>query len=164
MQLRDRDRLKVVAGINLLWWLPMAKVTTQPVLCLKGSESNEMRTSEVLRPIHIDGKTAEYTQKPEQGVPGIAYRLNVNAENSVLDKEKDSELMDMGLGKIFIFFKDNQGNYRFMTDARILAEAGTGLQNGKPTYTIYISKNAVAPAIYYTGTVTIETNGTAVLS
>lgn len=163
MKLRDKDKLKVVAGVNQLWWLPMTKVSVLPTMRLGVSDSNELRTSEVLRPIKIEGRTAEYSHKPERTEQGMLYSMALDCENLILDKEKDSELMAMMVPRLLIFFKDNHGNYRYILNARLTTDVGTGQQNGKPGYLFHVSRMDVVPAVYFTGNVSVETNGTVVL-
>lgn len=163
--LADKKRWLAVAGISKLWYLPMSKVTLKPSGVEIDIGTSEIATSSSLYILNIESSGANYYQKPVLDKVGLRYDLSIEAENIVLDADKDNELNKLMREPLLIFFKDNHNRFRFIVNARLLSEENTGsFIGGKPHYSILIKASAGIGAYYCTKTISIDSSGFLILS
>jgi hypothetical protein len=110
-----------------------------------------------IRPLHNSlqfGSSSEHTPNGRVWNQQVVGHYS-NAERAVIDQ------LDTLLNKrLFIVFKDNTGQYRFMVDAFLSYETDTNTILGEAASTFSFTKKTSQQHYFYTGAATIAADGT----
>jgi hypothetical protein len=153
------------SGIKRLWYLDMSLVTNQPDDCTTILQQPGLTTSAALKPLLIDETSGTYEESENLNDHGVYYGLEVQVQHNHIAADKDEALLSLAGRRLLIFFEDNNGNYRYMLNARRKQKANTeSFLSGKSHYTLALGRQSRKPAYYFTGTVTKGGDGSLTLS
>ena len=153
------------SGISRFWYIDAKFVTNSPDESSNLLNTAALATSAPLNEIAIEEDTGSYEETEALGEHGAYYDLEINISNLALDATKDEAALALSGRRLLVVFKDNNGNYRFIMNARKKQKATTEtFVNGKNHYQMSFGRRTRTAAKYFTGTVTIATDGKLTLS
>lgn len=156
---------QVSAGISKFWYIDAKYVTNSPDESSNVLTTTALATSTPLKAIAIEEDTGNFEETEALGDQGAYFDLEVNISNIAIDAVKDEAALALSGRRLLIMFKDNNGNYRFIMNARKKQKANTEtFISGKNHYQMSFGRRARTTARYFTGTVTVAGDGSITLS
>lgn len=156
---------QISAGISKFWYVDAKYVTSSPDESSNLMTTTDLATSVALQPIVIEENTGEYSETEALGEQGTYFDLEVNISNMGIDAVKDAVTLALSGRRLLVMFKDNNGKYRFIMNARKKQKANTEtFTSGKNHYQMSFGRRARTAARYFTGTVTVASDGSITLS
>lgn len=163
--LNDVCICQVSAGISKFWYVDAKFVTSSPDDSSNILQTTNLSTSTPLKAIVIEEDTGTFEETEALGEQGAYFDLELNISNMAVDAEKDAEALSLSGRRLLVFFRDNNGNYRFIMNARKKQKATTEtFANGKNHYQMSFGRRSRTTARYFIGTVNFASDGSITLS
>lgn len=162
--LKDKKRGFIVAGFSELWVTLMDNISAVPSVLLDEISPSGLNVNSVLEEIVVEPGTGEYKEAPLNDTQGLKYEISINLSNLNITREKDFEINKLMKKKLFVLFRTNNGQLRYVIDAMLSNSTSSGsFENGSPGYSLSFLTFSEQSALYYDGSVVDNGNGTVTL-